>query len=95
MTNIEQRALRVKTARAQVEHIRGDRHIQADNEVFASNGSLEKQGKLLDADETPAWKSIPSVLRAEDDDLRLRNSGRQLWADEPADEFGKAPRRLM
>jgi hypothetical protein len=62
---------------------------QSDNEVFASNYSLEKQGKLFDADETPAWKSIPSVLRAEGDDplLRLRNSGKELWADEPADEY--------
>lgn len=55
---------------AQVEHIRGDGHIQADNEVFSSNGLLEKQGKLFDADEAPAWKSIPSVLRKK----RLNNS---------------------
>jgi uncharacterized protein (DUF488 family) len=48
---------------AQVDHIRGDGRIQADNEVFAKNDSLEKQGKLFDADEAPAWKSIPSVLR--------------------------------
>jgi uncharacterized protein (DUF488 family) len=48
---------------ALVEHIRGDGRIQSDNEVFARNYSLEKQGKLFDADETPGWKSIPSVLR--------------------------------
>ncbi len=56
------RVLRERGAR--VDHIRGDGRIQADNEVFAKNDSVEKQGKLFDADEAPAWKSLPSVLRA-------------------------------
>jgi hypothetical protein len=65
---------------AQVDHIRGDGRIQADNEVFAKNDSVEKQGKLFDADEAPAWKSIPSVYGRSVTILllRLRNSGESL-----------------
>jgi len=48
---------------AQVERIRGEGRIPADDEVFAGNDSKEKPGKLFDADEAPAWKSIPSLLR--------------------------------
>ena len=62
------RVLRERGAR--VQHIRGDGRIQTDDEVFATNGSGKMQGKLFDADEAPAWKSIPSVLRKK----RLNNS---------------------
>lgn len=55
------RVLRERGAR--VEHIRGDGRVQPDEEVFAQNREEEKQGKLFDFAEAPAWKSIPSVLR--------------------------------
>jgi Protein of unknown function, DUF488 len=81
------RVLRDRGAR--VEHIRGDGRVQANDEVFAKNDRKEKQGKLFEADEAPAWKSIPSVLRIKEDDPLLRRaaSGKELWADEPADEY--------
>jgi uncharacterized protein (DUF488 family) len=55
------RVLRERGAR--VQHIRGDGRVQPDEEVFAKDGQEEKQGKLFDFAEAPAWKSIPSVLR--------------------------------
>jgi hypothetical protein len=55
------RVLRERGAR--VEHIRGDGRVQPNDEVFAQNREEEKQGKLFDFAEAPAWKSIPSVLR--------------------------------
>ena len=74
---------------AEVEHIRGDGRVQADHEVFAKNASEGKQGKLFDSEKAPAWKSIPSVLRDVDNDplLRLYGSGKELWADDPADAY--------
>lgn len=62
------RVLRGRGAR--VEHIRGDERIQSDDEIFAAEQSEEKQGKLFDVAEAPAWRSIPSVLRKK----RLNNS---------------------
>jgi hypothetical protein len=62
------RVLRERAAR--IQHIRGAGRIQTDDDVFATNGSGKMQGKLFDADEAPAWKSIPSVLRKK----RLSNS---------------------
>jgi len=62
------RVLRERGAR--VEHIRGDGRIQSDGEIFSANDLEEKQGKLFDIAEAPAWKSIPSVSRKK----RLNNS---------------------
>jgi uncharacterized protein (DUF488 family) len=53
----------LRTRGVRVEHIRGDGRVQGDEEVFLRDNPDKKQGTLFDADEAPAWKSIPSVLR--------------------------------